>query len=115
MDVKESSQVILKAFERLKNQIQLTNKSDSEKKVLNLLLDKVEIYYIKKMEKVSINDITKIYSIESFITDVIADINASLLGNADTFEYVRKINEKIRDSEINNMLHKHDLMNIKLR
>ena len=115
IDVNESSQVILKAFDRLKEQIQLTNKTNNEKEVLDLLIDKVQIYYIKKMEKLSINDTTKIFNLESFVTDIIADINTAILNDADTFEYVRKINSKIRDSEINNIIHKHDLMNPKLR
>ena len=115
MDIEHSSQVILRAIERLKKQIQLTNKTDNEKELLSLLIDKVEIYYIKKIEKTSINDTNKIYSLESFITDIIADINTAVLNDADTVEYARKINSKLRDSEINNVIRKHDLMNQKLR
>ena len=85
------------------------------KEVLELLIDKIHLYYVKRKERIREDDFIKKLNLDSFITDAIVDINNALLDNAMTFEYVRKINSKLRDSEINNLINKNDLTNIKLR
>ena len=106
--------IILKAFEALTRQVKLSNKNNFEKEALILLIGKVRIYYLNRLEIIKNCDIEKLYTLQSYITDVFVDINNSLLDNANTFDYIGKINEKLHDHELSHLVSKHKYLSYKL-
>ena len=102
MDIENDRQsmAIFRALTALNNQVDLCDKNKYEKEALKLIIDKMRIYYIKKIETINNWNSIKLYNLQSNITGFIEDINSALLPNAETFSYIEKINSKLHDSEI---------------
>ena len=115
IDSDKHNKTIIKAFNVLNKQIDLSNKSDFEKKALMLLVKKIETYYLKRLELIREDETSKLFALQVYMTDVIADINYSLSPNARTFDYIEKINEKLHDSEIGHMVSRNKYLSYKLR
>lgn len=113
-NIDRQSAIIIKAFDILDHQIELSNKDDLEKEALRLLISKIKLFYLKKVKLIKSNDTNRLFNLQSYITDVIVDINNSLLDGVQTFEYIDKINLKLRDSEISHLVNKHKLLSYKL-
>ena len=115
IDKDQNSFLILKSLNILNNQIDLSNKNSLEKEVLKLLLVNLKSFYIKKVSMLDSENIEKLYSIQSYMTEAIADVNDAIKDEADVLSYAEKINGKLRDKNISNLINRNKVLNYKLR
>lgn len=98
----DNSEMIVKALDNLKKQVNITMYNDREKDILCLLIEKIKLRYLKQYETLFLKNesISKIITLESNITDLIVEINGILNDNVDVFEFVNNVNKKMHDEEL---------------
>ena len=100
---------IVKILDNLKIQFKNTNYSVEEKEAINLLLDKVKIYYLKQLSTLSkkYNNKTKIMQLQSEVVDILVELNTLLNHNIDAFYFIEEINKIIHDDELDKYIRIH--------
>lgn len=97
--------VILRAMMSLEMSITTSQLADNEKRALQSLVAKLDSYYCKKMDaiaKKSNSDAKQkaINVLQSFLTDILVEINDVLLGNNDIYYFVSEVNKKLHDKDL---------------
>lgn len=105
----ENNSIIKKAFYAIKESIDTSILSDNEKNALKILIDKLVIYYDKKVSlikksRISINSSERIAILDSFMTDVLVDINTVIRGESDVYYFVSVVNKKLNDKELERLI-----------
>lgn len=105
----ENNSIIKKAFYAIKKSIDTSILSDNEKNALKILIDKLVIYYDKKVSliknsRISINSSERIAILDSFMTDVLVDINTVIRGESDVHYFVSVVNKKLNDKELERLI-----------
>lgn len=108
-DVIENNDIITRAIESLKMSVVTSKLPDNEKKALYTLLEKLTIYYQKKLsiiaKKNSESTRQKEISVLScFITDILVEINSVLIGDNDIYYFVSIVNKKLHDKDLDNLV-----------
>ena len=117
MDIKSdrSNEVIIRALDALSNQVDTSNKTDNEKKILKLLTMRMKEYFLKKLSSLSDSSLERLFNLQSYMTGIIVDINSSLKDEADLASYAGKLNDVLHDKELTHLVSKQKLLNYKLR
>ena len=102
--------IIKKSIISLRNSTRLSKLPDNEKEGLTALINKIDIYYDKKLNIImnKDNDISsinhQIWDLKSFITDIIVEINNVLTGESDIYYFVNVINKRLNDREMDKVV-----------
>ena len=102
----ENGIIIKKAFYALKERINTSVLSENEKNALRVLIDKLIIYYDRRIDLMKKRGISseRVASLDSFMTDIIVDINTVIKGESDVHYFVSLIIKKLNDKELENMI-----------
>ena len=107
-----NNDIIKKAITSLFESVRVSKIPINEKEGLNALLDKINIYYDKKLDMflksgtdTNSND-EKVVILKSFITDILVEINSVLTGENDIYYFVSVINKRLNDKEIERLVKK---------
>ena len=98
--------IIKKALENIEVSINASSLPNNEKHALILLADKLTTYYDKKLMLLAKRGIdihsnnTRIMILESFMADILVEINDVLVGDNDVYYFISVINNRLNDKEI---------------
>ena len=99
-----NKELIIESMNVLKKQVQYSKYSNNEKKVLTLLIDKIEVYYLRKL---SITNSNKYMQLNSWVVDLLIEIDNVIKKQSDVFHFVSIVNKQINDSEIEDFIKKY--------
>ena len=108
-DIVENSDIIKNANRSLQARIMESNLPGNEKKALEVLLEKLNIYYDKKMNLISKKSSNSAKQKETnslicFMTDILVEVNSVLIGNNDIYYFVSLVNKKLHDKDIEKLI-----------
>ena len=100
-----NNNIIKTAITKLQADIKLSKLSGNEKEALRVLLEKLSIYYDKMLNQITRKgNSDKEIALESFVTDILVEVNSVLTGDNDIYYFVSIINKKLRDKKIDKIV-----------
>ena len=107
-DIVKNNDILKKANKSLQVRIIESSLPDNEKKALEALLEKLDIYYDKRMNLISKKNNSakqkEMNALICFITDILVEVNNVLLGDNDIYYFVSLVNKKLHDKDIEKLI-----------
>ena len=102
----ENNDIIKKAIVKLQCDVLSSKLPDNEKQAIKALLEKLDVYYDKKLKQAykKGNNSDKAIVLQSFITDILVEINSLLTQDSDIYYFVSIVNQKLQDKKIDKLV-----------
>ena len=97
------SDVITRAIRALNKNVLESNKTDGEKKAINVLLSKIYTRYCEKMNSFRERDTEKQYKFQSNMVDVITELDGLINQECDVYYYINQFNNRFKFIDIENV------------